>query len=57
MEKAGSPERLLRSPGTQRMCSPESVMVPAGTTVDFFSSLGVGVEKAACHKDPGRGTG
>ena len=39
----------------QRMCGPESVVVPVGTTVDFFSSLGVGVEKAVCHRLQGRG--
>lgn len=49
---------LLRSPRPPgRICSPESVLVPVGTAVDFFSSLGVGVEKAACHKAPGLGTG
>lgn len=56
MGKAGSREGLLRSLGTQRMCSLESVAVPVGTAVDFFSSLGVGVEKAACHKALGWGT-
>lgn len=30
-------------------------MVPVGTAVDFFSSPGVGVEKAACHKALGGG--
>lgn len=29
---------------------PGFVLVPVGTAVDFFSSLGVGVEKAAYHQ-------
>lgn len=49
MRKAGSREGLLSSLGAQRMCSPGSVVVPVGAAVGFFSSLGVVVEKAACH--------
>lgn len=43
------------APHAQWMCGPESVVVPVGTTVDFFSSLGVGVEKAVCHRLQGLG--
>ena len=50
MGKEGSPACLAD-------CSPESFVVPVGTAVGFFSSLGVGVEKAVCHKTPGLGTG
>lgn len=53
----GAGECCRETPGAQRIRSPESVVVPVGTAVDFFSSLGVGVEKAACHKAPGLGTG
>lgn len=53
MAKAGSREAL----GAQRTCSPESVVVPVGTAIDFLSSLGVGLEKAVCHKALGLGTG
>lgn len=43
------PRRAAEKPGCPADVQPESVVVPVGTAVDFFSSLGVGVEKAACH--------
>lgn len=59
MGKEGSPACLGKegSPACPADCSPESFVVPVGTAVGFFSSLGVGVEKAVCHKTPGLGTG
>lgn len=56
-EEGMEPRRATEKPWVPSGCgAPEAVTVPVGTAVDFFSSLGVGVERVACHKAPGLGT-